>query len=181
MKRLLTSCCAALLSAAPLAAKVDVDIDGAKPGVWTMDLKAAKAMAAEKDLPLFINFTGSDWCGWCILMDKEVFSKEEWQNHAKENLMLVWIDFPQDKKRVPEKYVERNKKLAEENGVKGYPTYIVLNSDGKTRLGDLGASRDATPEKFIKQVNALTDKRAKKETEEAAPEPDKAEAPAETE
>jgi len=170
MKRLLTSCCAALLLAAPLFAKVDVETDGAKPGVWTMDLKAAKTMAAEKDLPLLINFTGSDWCGWCIIMDEQVFSKPEWKEYAKENLMLVWIDFPQDEKLVPEKYVERNEKLAEANGVKGFPTYIVLNSDGATRLGNLGASRDATPEKFIEQLKALTDKRAGKE---------KAEAPAE--
>ena len=60
-----------------------------------------------------LNFTGSDWCGWCKLMDKEVFAKDEWKTFAAENVVLVTLDFPKDKSIVPEKYVARNKELQE--------------------------------------------------------------------
>lgn len=128
---------------------------GATPGEWTMDFDAAKKVAAEKKLPLFINFTGSDWCGWCKLMDASVFSKEAWKAYAKENLLLVWIDFPRDATLVPEQFKSRNETLQREFGVRGFPTYIVLESDATTSLGQLGASREATPETFIRGLRKL--------------------------
>jgi len=150
---------------AALAATVSLSLfaatpatQGAKPGEWTMDYDAAKTLAKEKNLPILINFTGSDWCGWCKLMDKAVFAKADWTAYAKENLLLVYIDFPQDKSLVPMHFVARNKTLSESFGVRGYPTYILLAADGATRLGQLGASRTATPESFIADIKKLTDK-----------------------
>ena len=131
------------------------DTEGAKVGVWTQDYDAAVALAKEKGLPLMLNFTGSDWCGWCKLMDKQVFSKSEWKTWAKENIVLAFIDFPRKESLVPEKYVARNKALSAKYGVRGYPTYIVVEpSDGKS-FGQLGASRDATPEKFIEELEGV--------------------------
>jgi chromosome segregation ATPase len=74
--------------------------------------------------------------------------------------MLVWIDFPNDKSLVPEKFVARNKALSEQYGVEGFPTYVVLDDDGKSELGRLGADRGATPEQFISQAKALLQARA---------------------
>ena len=54
-----------------------VQLEGAKLGHWTMDFDAATKLAAEKKVPLMLNFTGSDWCGWCKLMDKNVFAEAE--------------------------------------------------------------------------------------------------------
>lgn len=124
-------------------------ISGAVPGEWTMDLDAAKALAAQTGLPLLLNFTGSDWCGWCRLMEKQVFSQAAWKTYAKEKFILVWLDFPQDKTLVPEAFVERNNRLLQEFEIGGFPTYILLDSDGQTRLGQAGASRDVNPERFI--------------------------------
>lgn len=129
-----------------------VALEGAKIGKWTMDYTAALAKAKESELPLFLNFTGSDWCGWCKLMDKNVFSQKEWQDYAAKNMMLVTLDFPRDKSIVPKKYVARNAKLKQEFGAEGYPTYIVLDYDGKTKLGQLGASREATSTSFIGEL-----------------------------
>jgi thioredoxin-related protein len=131
---------------------VDVDIDGAVPGKWTMDFDAAKKVAAEKKLPIILNFTGSDWCGWCKLMEERVFTKAEWSKYAKENMMMVFIDFPDDKTLVPEKYTDRNKALSTEYDITGYPTYIILDSDGTTKLGQLGAGQEKTPESFIAEI-----------------------------
>ncbi len=128
---------------------------GAEPGKWTQDYDAALKVASEKKLPLMLNFTGSDWCGWCKLMDKNVFADhKEWGAYAKDNLMLVTLDFPRDKTIVPEKWVARNNELKTQFGVRGFPTYVVLESDGKTKLGQLGASREATPKNFIEKTKA---------------------------
>jgi len=131
--------------------------EGAKVGEWTMDFDAAKKLAKEKNLPLFLNFTGSDWCGWCKLMDKSVFSTEAWKTYATQHVVTVFIDFPKDKTLVPEKFVKRNQELGKQYKVRGYPTYILLASDGEKQLGKLGASRPATPENFILEMRMLLD------------------------
>ena len=135
--------------AAPIAKK------GAEVGVWTQDFDAAKKLAVEKKLPLFVNFTGSDWCGWCKLMDRKVFSTDDWSKWAKDKLVLAFIDFPQNPKLVPKEFVQRNKDLQRKYGVRGYPTYVILYTDGETEWGRLGASRDANPKDFIAQVEKV--------------------------
>lgn len=135
-----------------LSSALDVAKDGAQVGKWTMDFDAASKLAAEKKLPMLLNFTGSDWCGWCKLMDEAVYSKKEWEDYAAKSLLLVTIDFPQDKTIVPEKYKTRNSRMQQDFGVEGYPTYVLLDSDGKTVIGRLGAGREKTPESFIAEV-----------------------------
>lgn len=159
MKKWIVGAMVAVVSVGVFAAEKPM-VEGAEPGKWTMDIEAAKKVAAEKKMPLLLNFTGSDWCGWCKLMDKQVFGEKEWQEYAAGNLLLVWIDFPKDKSLVPEKFVAANEKLSEEYGVRGYPTYIVLDDDGKSVLGQLGADREATPAKFIQGIKGLTINRA---------------------
>lgn len=133
----------------------EVATSGAEVGKWTMDYPAAEKLAAEKDLPLLLNFTGSDWCGWCKLMDGNVFAEEKWEKFAAENIVLATIDFPRDKSIVPEKFVSQNAALKEKFSVQGYPTYIILESDGETVLGQLGAGKEKTPESFIEELNAV--------------------------
>ncbi len=149
LKTTLTGIIAGSLLVLAAQAGDKVQLEGAKVGEWTMDYDAAVKLAGEKKLPLLLNFTGSDWCGWCKLMDKSVFAKEEWLKFAAGNTLLVTLDFPKDKSIVPEKYVERNNALKDEFAVRGYPTYVILDSDGKTKIGQLGAGRDKTPESFI--------------------------------
>ena len=136
-------------------ASVEFDVDGATPGKWTMDLDAAKELAAEKQLPILLDFSGSDWCGWCKVMEENVFTKPEWKAYAQENLVMVFIDFPNDKSLVPEKYVKRNDGLKNEYGVRGYPSFVVLDDDGKTELGRLGSGREKTPESFQAELKNL--------------------------
>lgn len=131
-----------------------VALEGAKIGQWTMDYSAALAKAKKSELPLLLNFTGSDWCGWCKLMDKNVFSQKEWREYAAKNMMLVTLDFPRDKSIVPKKYVSRNAELQQRFGVEGYPTYILLDYDGQTKLGQLGASREATSTNFTGELKS---------------------------
>ncbi|MBQ7721797.1 MAG: thioredoxin family protein [Kiritimatiellae bacterium] len=144
---------AIVLTAASVIAAPDVK--GARKGVWTQDFDAALSAAKAESAPLLINFTGSDWCGWCKLMDRKVFSTKQWKEWAPGHIFLAFIDFPQNGKLVPKKYVARNDKLAKEYGIRGYPTYIVIDAATSTKIGQLGASRDATPEDFIAKLEAI--------------------------
>ena len=148
------SFCAAMATAIVMAAEKPAT-EGAELGKWTMDVAAAKELAAQTGKPMFWNFTGSDWCGWCQLMDKNVFKKAGWQAYAKDNLVLVWIDFPKNSALVPAAYAERNMELAKKYNVEGYPTYIVMASDGETVLGELSADPKVTPEAFATQVDRV--------------------------
>lgn len=127
-------------------------LTGAEAGRWTMDFDAATNLARSRGLAIFLDFTGSDWCGWCKLMDRQIFSQDEWTEFAKDKLVLVKIDFPRDQSLVPELYRQRNLELQNQFGVTGYPTYVILDADGKTELGRLGASASATQKRFQADV-----------------------------
>lgn len=133
----------------------EIATEGAEVGKWTMDFEAASALAKEKDLPLLLNFTGSDWCGWCKLMDGNVFAKPEWEEFASDQVILVTVDFPRDKSIVPEKFIAQNNELKGKFGIRGYPTYVVLDSDSETKIGQLGAGREKTPASFIEEVEGV--------------------------
>lgn len=98
--------------------------------VWQTNLKTAAQMARKLDRPILMNFTGSDWCGWCVKLKKEVFDTKEFKEYASKNLILMEVDFPRSKKQ-PAKLKKQNKALAAQYKIKGYPTVIIVNSKGK--------------------------------------------------
>lgn len=134
----------------------DTTIDGVTPGQQTMDFEAAKKWAAEHDLPILLNFSGSDWCDWCGLMHQEVFSNPAWASFAESNLVMVLVDFPEDETLIPEKYVARNEELRQRFDVEGFPTFLLLDDDGETELGRRGAGEEETPETFAAAIRELT-------------------------
>ena len=143
-----------ILSTASLTAS-EVATEGAEVGKWTMDYAAAAKLAKEKNLPMLLNFTGSDWCGWCKIMDGNVYAKPEWSEFAAKQLLLVTLDFPKDKSIVPQRLVAQNNELKDKFGIRGYPTYIILDSDGETKIGQLGAGKEKTPASFIGEVEGV--------------------------
>ena len=64
---------------------------------WHTDINKAMEISKKSKKPLFLFFTGSDWCGWCIRLQKEVFKTPEFSNWAKKNVVLVELDFPRNK------------------------------------------------------------------------------------
>ena len=126
----------------------------AKDG-WSEEYDKALAQAkAEKKLVL-LDFTGSDWCGWCIKLDKEVFSLAEFAEYAKKNLVLVELDFPRSKEQSKE-IKAQNTKLQAQYKIEGYPSIIVLNSEGK-KVGELGY-QPGGPKAFIAELEKLKGK-----------------------
>lgn len=99
-------------------------------GEWMTDFEAAKAKAQAENKPMLLDFTGSDWCGWCIKLDDEVFSKPAFQEYAKESLVLVELDFPRSKSQ-PAAVKAQNEALSEKFAVRGFPTIVLLTPEGE--------------------------------------------------
>jgi len=89
--------------------------------IWLIDYEKALRKAKEENRHVLVDFTGSDWCGWCIRLNKEVFSTKEFKEFASGHLVCVKIDFPK-KKKLPREVAERNDRLQRKFGVRGYPT-----------------------------------------------------------
>lgn len=123
----------------------------AKPG-WQTDYKQAQAEAKGANKLVLLDFTGSDWCGWCIKLDREVFSKPEFQDYAKKNLVLVELDFPRGKE-IPAAEKAQNSELATQYQIEGFPTIIVLDSNGK-KVGEIGYTPGG-PAAFIAALDKL--------------------------
>lgn len=107
---------------------------------WMTDYAAAKAKAKAEKKAVLMDFTGSDWCGWCIRLRKEVLDKPEFEAYAKDKFVLLEVDCPRNKKQTP-KLAEQNKKLCNQYHISGFPTLLVVNAKGQV-LGGTGGYRD---------------------------------------
>ncbi|MES2439934.1 MAG: thioredoxin family protein [Verrucomicrobiota bacterium] len=132
-------------AAKPEAAPVDVF-------KWETDLEVAKKRAKEEHKEILADFTGSDWCGWCIKLKKEVFDQPEFQEYAKKHLIMLELDFPRNKE-LPAKLKEQNDKLNEEFQIEGFPTVLLMNSRGKeiNRTG----YQEGGPAKYVEHLKEL--------------------------
>ena len=119
---------------------------------WATDFAKAQADAKSAHKLLLVNFSGSDWCGWCKRLEAEVFSKPEFEHYAKDNLVLVMADFPR-RKPLSDEVRKQNYALAERFQVEGFPTIVILNGDGK-QVGQLGYMPGG-PEAFIGELKKL--------------------------
>ena len=123
----------------------------AKPG-WITSFEQGQQEAKANRKLMLLDFTGSDWCGWCKLLDKEVFSQPEFKEYARKNLVLVEVDFPRQKE-ISRATMAQNERLAIKYQVQGFPTIIVLNEDGK-KVAVFGYMQGG-PEAFIAQLEKL--------------------------
>ncbi len=146
MKRFLMLGVAAAIGLSAVAAK-------AASG-WEDNFDMAAEQAKKDGKYMLVDFSGSDWCGWCIKLDEEVFSKKEFKDYAKDNLVLALVDFPR-RKELSKKDKERNDALAKKHGVRGFPTVLVLSPDGEV-VGKTGYQRGG-PEAYVKHIQAFID------------------------
>lgn len=100
---------------------------------WETNLETALQKAQKENKTVLVNFTGSDWCIWCQRLTNEVFSQSEFEKFAKENLVLVKIDFPKNIEQSMETKFYNNQ-LAQRFGIEGFPTIILLNKNGELIL-----------------------------------------------
>lgn len=129
---------------------------------WHTDINKAIALSKKESKPLFLFFTGSDWCGWCIRLQKEVFKTPEFTAWAKDNVVLVDLDFP---RRTPQDPAiqKQNAELQQIFAVQGYPTVWFVKpslKDGKNNLEQLGSTGYLAggPASWIENANSIVAK-----------------------
>jgi protein disulfide-isomerase len=123
---------------------------------WGTDLTGALAKAKSDNKMVVINFTGSDWCPWCIKFDKEALDTDQFAQYAKSHLVLVLADFPNSKPQ-SDALKTANAAMQKKYSVDGFPTLIVLNSDGKEigrQVGYASGGSDA----FIAELQGFSKK-----------------------
>ena len=107
---------------------------------WETDVKKAVEVSNATNKPMLLFFTGSDWCGWCIRLQKEVLKTPEFATWAKENVILVELDFPRRTAQT-EELKNQNGGMQQVFGIQGFPTISIANAtvvDGKTSFKELG-------------------------------------------
>lgn len=126
-------------------------------GQWHTSWDAAAAESRSSGKPILINFTGSDWCGWCIRLKKEVFDTDAFQSWAGSKVVLLEIDFPRRKAQAPSAKAA-NQQLAKKFGVQGYPSIFFSDAQGK-KLGDRLGYMEGGPGAWTRQAEQMMRKR----------------------
>ena len=119
---------------APLFALVSavslVSSQASVPEGWVSDFEKAKSEAASTKRDMLLDFTGSDWCSWCIRLRKEVFDLPEFKEAAPKDFVLVELDFPQDASRVTPEIRKQNEAL--QAAYSAYPTLLKIAEEVET-------------------------------------------------
>ena len=123
-------------------------------GEWLTDLAKAQEKAKAEKKMVLVDFTGSDWCPPCKALHSNVLTSEEFSKFAKDNLVLVEIDFP-NKKPQSADLKKANKELAKKYDVKGYPTVIVFDSQGKELSKKVGYDKSTTAKDYVAELKKL--------------------------
>lgn len=126
------------------------------PVTWLGDFSQAQAKATQKHQLILINFSGSDWCGPCIRLRKEILESDAFVNYASDHLVLVRADFPRQKKnQLSKEQVKLNEALADKYNADGkFPYTLLVDENGKI-LKDWDGFPNETPEQFIAQINSF--------------------------
>jgi thioredoxin-related protein len=120
---------------------------------WGTDLPTALNQARSENKLVLLDFTGSDWCGWCIKFDHDVLSTDKFAGYAKSKLVLVKLDFPSHKKQ-DAALKQANEQLSKRFGVDGFPTFVLLNSAGRELGRQVGYLKDG-PDAFIAELDGF--------------------------
>lgn len=128
---------------------------------WKTDYEAARKAAETTGKGMLLNFTGSDWCPPCIMLEKAVLGTGTFQEAAGEDYVLTKLDFPQDPASIDESTRAINEKLGERYGISGYPTLVLTDSEGRpfatTGYMDVGV------DEYLKHLDELSEIRSQRD------------------
>jgi thioredoxin-related protein len=127
-----------------------------QPPVWLTDFSKAHQQSVQTSKRMLLNFSGSDWCGPCIRMKKEIFNSDAFSGYASEHLILVNADFPRLKKnQLNKEQTKQNEALADKYNMDGkFPFTILLDVDGKV-LRAWDGYPDESAEAFVEEIKKL--------------------------
>lgn len=127
---------------------------------WLGNFDAAKTQAAQEHKLILINFSGSDWCGPCIRLRKEILESDDFESYAASHLVLVRADFPRLKKnQLSKEQVKLNEALADKYNSQGkFPYTLLVDENGKI-LKEWDGYPDETATQFIKQIDGIASRK----------------------
>ena len=128
--------------------------DHASELVWRNDFVGALMQARMQGRLVLLDFTGSDWCGWCIKFDRDVLSTDRFASYAKTKLMLVKVDFPRHTSQSDE-LKRANDALAKHFRVDGFPCFVLVDGDGR-ELGRQSGYLNGGPDAFIGKLEGFS-------------------------
>jgi thiol:disulfide interchange protein len=137
---------------------------------WRTDYEQAIKDAERTGRFIVLNFTGSDWCAWCKIMDKQIFQQPDFEKFVTEYAIPVEIDFPRRLEQSP-KVKARNAELKTKHKVRGFPTVVLLHANGRWA----GAAKyqlqtaDAIIQDWMKTIGSLHFRNVRPPVEEAEP------------
>lgn len=121
--------------------------------LWMSDYDAALKQAAAENKPVLVSISGLEWCGWCMKLDEEVFSRREFVKYAKSNLICVLLDFDSSGHATKKKFAEQHEALLKKYQVRGFPTVIILDSKGKV-IKQTGY-QEGGAEKYVEMISSV--------------------------
>ena len=147
------------LTTCVVACCIAVAASGAKlsksvPRGWGEDFSAAKAEAEKSGKLLLIAFSGSDWCGWCMKMEKDIYSDKAFIKKAKQNFVLVMIDSPSNKDILSKLAQKQNPELVKQYGIRGYPSTVIVRSTGE-EVKRFGGYQRGGVAAFLEKLDAV--------------------------
>ncbi|MDY0781092.1 thioredoxin family protein [Tenacibaculum sp. IB213877] len=98
---------------------------------WEVTFKDAVKKARKERKPILIYFTGSDWCGPCMRLDKDLFHTEKFKQFADENMILYMADYPRNRDLVTPENKSTNEELSARYAQTSFPTLIMINDKGE--------------------------------------------------
>lgn len=146
---------------ASLALALTVSLATAGGDGWISDFAAAKKKAAAEKKDLLVDFTGSDWCSWCIKLNDEVFKHDAFKKGVADKYVLVEIDYPKDSSKMSEETKKQNEELKETYSIQGYPTIMLMDAQGRP-FAQTGYEAGG-PENYLTHLETLRAKRIKRD------------------
>lgn len=130
-------------------------VETATPAGWSDDFESAQKQAADAGKDLLVAFSGSDWCGWCVRLEKEVFSQGDFTEKVREHFVSVYVDYPQDKNRLSPAAKRQNAALVARYQIERFPAVVLMDADGDV-VAQTGYA-EGGPEKYLAMLLKLRD------------------------
>ena len=155
MKKIGICVCLCSLVAVAFGAKLSKSV----PKGWSEDFAAASETAKKEGKLMLLAFSGSDWCGWCVKMEKEIYAQKKFIAEAKKKFVLVMIDSPRNKEILTKLAKKQNPELVKKYGIHGYPSTVIVRPSGEV-VKRFGGYQKGGIEPFLEALNAVAEAEA---------------------
>lgn len=122
---------AAFLVSAIASSTFGAQLSKSVPNGWDEDFEKGRALAEKSGKLVLLAFSGSDWCGWCVKMEKEIYSDKKFISEAKKRYVLLMIDNPRGADILSPLAKKQNRELTSKYGVRGFPSTVIVRPSGE--------------------------------------------------